>query len=158
MNNIESRFWQKVDKSGGDNSCWEWKGSKHPKGYGCFNARRGMTKIAHRIAYILTHGEIPSGKMVCHKCDNPSCCNPSHLFLGSASDNSSDMVIKGRSPYGERQGHTSLTFREVLAIRRLHMTGKVMQKDLCEAFGVKQQTMSAILAGKNWKYANEQRS
>ena len=144
------RFWSKVDRAGPD-ECWLWKGSRHPKGYGEFRSPPGITKIAHRVAFILSHGGIPSGLLICHSCDNPPCCNPKHLFAGTAKENSLDMVSKGRSPRGERQGHTSLTEREVRAIRRLNDLS-VRQKDLAEAFGVPQQTMSAIINRKNWKY------
>lgn len=147
------RFWMKVDKSGGDSSCWQWTGAKHPKGYGNFMANRnGLTRIAHRLAYLLAHGELPHDKMVCHSCDNPSCCNPAHLFLGSAKENSHDMVKKMRSPHGERQGHTTLTRREVTAIHRLYATKKLKQKEIGEAFGISQQTANAIINKRSWKY------
>lgn len=144
------RFWSKVDRAGPD-ECWLWKGARHPKGYGEFRSPPGITKIAHRVAFILSHGGIPSGLLICHSCDNPPCCNPKHLFAGTAKENSLDMVSKCRSPRGERQGHTSMTEREVRAIRRLNDLS-VRQKDLAEAFGVPQQTMSAIINRKNWKY------
>jgi len=144
------RFWSKVARAGPD-ECWLWKGARHPKGYGEFRSPPGLTKIAHRVAFILSRGDIPPGLLICHSCDNPPCCNPRHLFAGTAKENSLDMVSKGRSPRGERQGHTRMTEREVRAIRRLNDLA-VRQKDLAEAFGVPQQTMSAIIKRKNWKY------
>ena len=147
-----TRFWAKVDQSGGESACWPWKGAKHPKGYGNFRAEPGMTKIAHRLSYLLAHDDLPPDKMVCHSCDNPACCNPAHLFLGDAADNSRDMVEKRRSSHGERQGITNLTEREVTAIHRLYATKKLKQKEIGEAFGLPQQTINAILNGKNWKY------
>lgn len=146
------RFWQKVDKSGGESACWPWSGARHPKGYGNFMATRRMTRIAHRLAYLLAHGELPSDKMVCHSCDNPACCNPAHLFLGSAKENSQDMVKKMRSPHGERQGHTRLSQREVQAIHRLNAMKRLTQREIGEAFGISQQTTNAIINKRNWKY------
>ena len=95
---IEERFWSKVIKgSAGD--CWHWTGAKLPKGYGKFSVGpRATRKIinAHRIAWELTNGPIPEGIWVLHDCDNPSCCNPMHLYLGTNTDNVRDKVSKGR--------------------------------------------------------------
>lgn len=90
--NIEEYFWSNVDKRGPD-ECWPWKGRE--KGYG--QARFGGQAIsAYRLAYILEKGEVPEGMVVCHSCDNPPCCNPAHLWVGTHSENTLDMVKKGR--------------------------------------------------------------
>lgn len=89
----ESRFWRKVDKSG---DCWEWRGFRGANGYGKAHLTRKPSTYAHRIAWTLTNGPIPKGMHVCHHCDNPPCCNPAHLFLGTAKDNVHDMMVKGR--------------------------------------------------------------
>lgn len=101
------RFWAKVDRKG-PNDCWEWTRAKLPKGYGqC--GWRGKTMQAHRLAYMLSNPQdIPDGLLVLHTCDNPPCCNPQHLRLGTAQDNSADMVNKSRQYRPARQTHCHL--------------------------------------------------
>lgn len=100
MLNIELRFWSKVDIRSED-ECWPWLASGLRTRYGSFsvgpkNKRRQST--AHRFAWELINGDIPAGMYVCHRCDNPSCMNPNHLFLGTPSDNTRDMMAKGKGP------------------------------------------------------------
>lgn len=95
---VESRFWSNVPK-GDRSSCWEWKGVRVGSmtiKYGQFNFPGGRT-AAHRFSWYLAHGPIPNGLQVLHKCDNPPCVNPSHLFLGTQADNVHDCVAKGRA-------------------------------------------------------------
>jgi hypothetical protein len=110
----EARFWQKVDKSAG---CWLWTGNKLPSGYGTFRMRPGSMYYAHRLSWAIHYGPIPIGVYVCHKCDNPSCVRPEHLFLGSNSDNIRDSIRKGRFPVGERCARSKLSLDDVAAIR-----------------------------------------
>jgi hypothetical protein len=93
-NVLADRFWIKVHK-GDTGDCWLWGGYTRD-GYGKFLANRRL-RLAHRIAWELTHGPIPEGLCVCHSCDNPRCCNPVHLFLGSRGDNNRDRAQKGRT-------------------------------------------------------------
>lgn len=97
---ITERFWSKVRRSAG---CWEWTASRTKRGYGQFLLTTGRPILAHRMVWVLTHGVIPDGLYVCHKCDNPQCVRPDHLFLGSQGDNMRDMSAKGRAnPWGAK--------------------------------------------------------
>jgi hypothetical protein len=91
---IKDRFWSKVAIKGAD-ECWEWKASRYPGGYGKFSIKDRYQQ-AHRLAWRLSNGEIPSGQNILHKCDNPPCVNPNHLFLGTQTDNMHDMMAKNR--------------------------------------------------------------
>src|SRR5689334_2841330 len=87
-------FWSYVEKGP---SCWNWKGARTELGYGLISVPpHGRMMGAHRVAWALRHGAAPNDMFVCHKCDNPSCVNPDHLFLGTNSDNMRDCVAKGR--------------------------------------------------------------
>jgi len=89
-----ARFWEKVDKRG-THECWNWKASKN-KGYGACYIRGGGLYPAPRVSYFFNHGNLPDNMFVCHKCDNPPCVNPAHLFLGNHKDNAHDALRKGR--------------------------------------------------------------
>lgn len=93
---IVDRFHALVDKSG---DCWEWTGNKNMLGYGMI-WYDGKNIRAHRVSYLIFNGDLSDNLFVCHKCDNPSCVNPSHLFLGTSKDNMRDMIKKGRAKMG----------------------------------------------------------
>ncbi len=106
---LPKRFWEKVKRSTGT-ACWEWMGATDSKGYGQFKLPERASPVnASRVAYWLSTGVWPGESQVCHKCDNPPCENPSHLFLGTRSDNMQDMVAKGRGAQSQKthcpQGH-----------------------------------------------------
>lgn len=154
----EVSFWSKVLKPASEEGCWLWHGAKGPDGYGV--VRRGGKQIkAHRYAFWLAHGHIAPYKhsngsdnlVVCHRCDNPLCVNPAHLFLGTPKDNVQDAVRKGRKIglRGERCPTRKLTSEQVMEIRRLYADG-VFQKDLSRRFGVKQATIADIVNGRTW--------
>ena len=94
---LDERFWAKVDRASSD-ACWPWLATHGRFGYGEFKVggRSGRSVKAHRVAWELTHGPISDGLFVLHRCDNPPCCNPGHLFLGTHADNMRDMAQKGR--------------------------------------------------------------
>ena len=96
------KFWSKVDSSGGPDACWEWQGYRLPLGYGQYTQNR-IHYRANRVAALLGGISLRSEDLACHSCDNPPCCNPSHLFAGSPHDNVLDMIDKGRCRAGIRQ-------------------------------------------------------
>lgn len=144
---IEERFWQYV-KKGSDSECWIWTGSKCGvnRSYGqiSFNGRR---VVAHRVSYIMAHGDIPRDLDVCHACDNTLCVNPAHLWLGTAHENILDMIHKGRSNYAAGK----LTPEQVIEIRRLLAKG-YQGKAVAKMFGVNTMTISTIKTRKSWKH------
>ncbi len=153
----EERFWGFVDKRN-EKECWNWLGYIDEKGYGTFRYKKMMK--AHVFSYLLNKGEIPIdnntvfGRLfVCHHCDNPSCVNPYHLFLGNNSDNLMDASRKGRLPdmRGENAPNAKLTWDKVRLIRRLRNEKHYSQKELGEMFGVTQTNIGTIVRGKTWK-------
>jgi len=132
-----------------NSGCWLWEGATLPYGYGQFAVRKGLMNLAHRVSWLLHRGEIPKGLNVLHKCDVPGCVNPDHLFLGTHADNVADKVSKGRGSHGSRNGMSTLTEADVLAIRADPRTPQwVIAKD----YGITQQTVSIIKTRKKWKH------
>lgn len=130
-----------------DAGCWEWQGAMSDTGYGSVNIG-GYSQGAHRYAYKMFRGSIPDGLRVCHTCDNRKCVNPDHLFLGTAKDNSIDMVRKGRNV-----AHEKLTAEQVATIRAAFATGSVTKTELGRRFGVSRSAIGHIIRGTTWKKA-----
>ena len=139
-----------------ETQCWEWQGSKR-NGYGrmIVGSRKDQTRkseSAHRVSYEIYHGEIPNGMEVCHKCDNPCCINPEHLFVGTRQDNMRDREIKGRNKpqQGEKNGRAKLTQSQIIEIRQSRNFG-MSYGQLANNFGVNKKTIIDIVKGKNWR-------
>jgi len=143
------RFWSKVDIRGPDD-CWNWIASCHRSGHGQFNWC-GVPQGAHRIAWALVNGSIPKGMFICHRCDNPGCVNPRHLFLGTQAMNMADMAAKGRRR-GINSANAKLTENEVVEIRGLYATGRFTQARLAVVFSVANQCIHDIIHGRTWKH------
>lgn len=143
----EERFWAAVQRGPAD-ACWEWQG-KRDRGYGHLGVN-GRRTLAHRYSYELHVGPIDDGLFVCHRCDNPSCVNPAHLFLGTAQDNTADMDANGRRVIvrGEQSGSAVLTAQEALDIWR----SEGRAADVGLRFGVSAGAVKSIRQGRSWAH------
>jgi hypothetical protein len=136
--------------------CWIWIGATRGVGYGAvkIGGRKGNQVIdAHRAAWMIVHGEIPVGSLVCHQCDVRKCCNPAHLFLGTKADNARDMTAKGRNFVrpGEASNLAKLTESEVVQIRELYKGGE-SQRAIGRLFGVSGRNVGAIVHRETWTH------
>lgn len=147
-------FWSKVQQ-GETDQCWLWMGHIGSGGYGRHKAKPFATTLAHRIAYLLAQGSIPFGLLVCHKCDNPACCNPAHLFIGTSRDNSQDALRKGRLrvPCGEEHACAKLSRMNVLEIQSLPELPAIV---LAARFGVSRATIYAIRNKLRWRSVRDE--
>lgn len=149
-----------IDES---NKCWEWVGAKSSEGYGRYNYqvdRKQKHMAAHRLSYTLFIGPIKDKFFVCHKCDNPCCVNPDHLFLGTHKENMDDMRHKGRSNYkfahrenrfiGEKNGRVVLSEGDVIKV--LQMRGHASERDVARTFNVAHSSIRRIWIGATWKH------
>lgn len=142
MSSREEYFWARVNR-GGPTECWTWSGALQSYGYGDIHHREGRIS-AHRFSYELHHGAIAAGGVVCHRCDNPPCVNPAHLFVGTQADNMADKVSKGRQAKGERVATAKLTDAQFHEMLELKAAG-IRQVDIASRFGVTQQAVSQYL-------------
>jgi hypothetical protein len=168
------RFWEQVAQSNPD-ACWEWQGGRYPTGYGRMYWTAKGNAYTHRIAYELTYGAIPEGLFVCHHCDNPPCCNPAHLFAGTAKDNSQDRDRKGRhrapevvrqlaregklkgrattfKPKGELNNRAKITPDIVRAIRRAAANGEGSAREIGLRYGLSRNHTAHIINRSKWAH------
>jgi hypothetical protein len=139
-------------QAGDENECWIWIGSAQKRGYG-FIKKNGKTTMAHRVAYELAYGELPDGLFVCHKCDNPRCVNPKHLFVGTHNDNMLDMHNKGRShkPAGEIHPNSKLTETEAIEI----LNSIEPYPALAAKHNISLTSIYDIKTGRKWKHLHQ---
>lgn len=153
-----------TDRSGGPDACWLWTGTRTAFGYGklgvrsATGGRRGVR--AHRVAYELAHGPIPEGLCVLHRCDNPACCNPAHLSLGTQADNMRDMAAKGRHyarvrpervARGARVAGAKLTEATVREMRAAHAVG-AKPRELAAKYNVAPSSVRRLLERESWAH------
>ena len=131
--------------------CWNWVATKHARGYGKLIIK-WKAQLAHRVSWMLKYGRIPGALLVCHKCDNPSCVRPGHLFLGTTQDNIADKVAKGRQARGQSNGKSVLSESEVVDIRRKYKTGNYSQADLGFEYGIHQTHVGFIVRRVTWRH------
>lgn len=151
----EDRFWSRVKKSDEIDGCWEWTAGRTSQGYGHFQVN-GVIHKTHRYAYEMANGPIPPGLFACHRCDNPPCVRPDHIFLGTNRDNQIDSRDKGRNrPARGQAAGSALTEKEVIDIRSRAPFSMI--KDLAAAFGVGPWTISRVIKRQIWKYVPRNR-
>lgn len=145
-----TRFWSKVDPTA---DCWEWTAHRKSNGYGQFTLRKGTFVGAHTVSYALVHGPISPGMSVCHRCDNPPCVNPDHLFLGTQSDNAIDMFSKGRASRskGKERANAKLNDHAVREIRAA-TPHRGLVSVLAVQYGVSSTTIRKVLLGQKWSH------
>ncbi len=155
---LDVRFWENVSVSDG---CWEWTGKRKSgvsNNYGRFfigmnptDRNKTVEMFAHRFSWEMHNGAIPDGLYVLHRCDNPPCVRPNHLFLGTLRDNTRDSVNKGRWPIGEHHHHHRLTETDVLSIRREFEAG-VSASELARRHNIGRTTAGHIIRRESWRH------
>lgn len=157
----EYRFWKKVDKRGPfckalGTRCWQWKAGVDKDGYGHLSLTidgKRKTEKSHRFSWVLHYSPIPKNTCVLHRCDNPSCVNPNHLFLGTVIDNHKDMDEKRRRgfSFGEANGMAKLSKERVIEIYEFYSTNECSLTEVGSRFKVSSSLVRMILTGRIWR-------
>ncbi len=149
----EDRFWNKISVAENTNDCWPWRGTLNNKGYPqCgFKIKGKRFALPYRIAYLLHYKTDPESFNVCHKCDNPLCCNPNHLFLGTQQENMLDCSKKNRISYGENHPHSKLTEDNVRFIRNNYSNVTKQLYDFASKFNVSFSTIYDVVKYRTWR-------
>jgi hypothetical protein len=142
------KFWNRVKMSPGD-GCWEWGAGRDGRNYGQMNVD-GRPRKASRLAYESAYGPFDDSLCVLHKCDNPPCCRPDHLFLGTKTDNAADRGAKNRTCHGEAKPAAKLT--EAAVLRIMSLRGTMTKRAVAKLFGVGETTIYQIFYGQTWKH------
>jgi hypothetical protein len=150
MQMTPEQFWTHVDIQG-PNDCWYWTGGHGTKGYGSLMLVDSKEQRAHRVAYMLTHGDIHAGMHILHSCHNPGCCNPAHLRAGTNQENMDDRAAAGRTACGEKMPRAKLTTEEVCCILTAYLAGHRIV-DLAHKYSLTHQGLQNIIYGKTWKH------
>lgn len=162
---VIERLFAGIDTSPGPDACHPWRRCLNEHGYGVINIGNNTTRLAHRHLWELTHSvTLNRSQTVCHRCDNPICCNLRHLFLGTQADNLVDMRSKGREDHrgllgsngtskrGTSHGMAKLTNATVLKIRELAATKSATQREIAVRYGVSQSVVSEIISRRAWAH------
>lgn len=145
---VEERFWARVDTTG---DCWTYTGPKNRLGYGVagHKALPDRSRFAHRYAWQVTNGPIPEGMRVLHRCDNPPCVNPDHLWLGTIADNNRDRKVKGRSSRGQASHLAKVDVDTVRAIRAERV---LTQRQMAAKYGIHRSQVQRIVYRVDWAH------
>jgi hypothetical protein len=144
---IHARFWSKVEVTQNTCRCWEWRATRNSLGYGQFKLN-GTATYAHRVAALLAGKQLDEDSVVMHVCDNPACCNPTHLIVGSHGANVADRVAKGRSARGSGNGRAKLNKDQVVAIRADDRPQSVIALE----YGVTPKAVALIRSRRTWAH------
>lgn len=153
---LDVRVWSRIDRSGGPDACWLWTGAKNNRGYGQItNQQRRI--YGHRLVWSFVNGPIPESLQILHSCDNPPCCNPAHLSIGTQADNMQDCSAKGRTamptnqPHGTAHWNRKLTDDDVRQARASFSAGH-SAKVIAARLGVSPTTVFDAIARRTWKH------